>query len=171
MAKQWRVRVAKYFERLRELDTTTEEMSVSLVRGASRSERWGHKSSRLAMLLGKCRSLESFGPLEPDGPCGYEAEAFELLKTWPSLEAIEIHQCFPLSFGDMCTRTFGFAKDTGQFKGILKAVIHDVDELVYDEDAGGEVPLQFTIQRDFSKNEKRPLRWCDKEEELDLPPY
>ena len=71
----------------------------------------------------------------------------------------------------MCTRTFGFAKDTGQFKGILKAVIHDVDELVYDEDAGGEVPLQFTIQRDFSKNEKRPLRWCDKEGELDLPPY
>ena len=94
-----------------------------------------------------------------------------MLKTWPSLEAIEIHQCFPLSFGDMCTRTFGFAKDTGQFKGILKAVIHDVDELVYDEDAGGEVPLQFTIQRDFSKNEKRTLRWCDKEEELDLPPY
>ena len=40
-----------------------------------------------------------------------------------------------------------------------------------DEDAGGEVPLQFTIQRDFSKNEKRSLRWCDKEEELDLPPY
>ena len=75
------------------------------------------------------------------------------------------------NLGDMCTRTFGFAKDTGQFKGILKAVIHDVDELVYDEDAGGEVPLQFTIQRDFSKNEKRPLRWCDKEEELDLPPY
>ena len=89
----------------------------------------------------------------------------------PPIEAIEIHQCFPLSFGDMCTRTFGFAKDTGQFKGILKAVIHDVDELVYDEDAGGDVPLQFTIQRDFSKNEKRPLRWCDKEEELDLPPY
>ena len=76
-----------------------------------------------------------------------------------------------VSFGDMCTRTFGFAKDTGQFKGILKAVIHDVDELVYDEDAGGDVPLQFTIQRDFSKNEKRPLRWCDKEGELDLPPY
>ena len=113
----------------------------------------------------------SRGPLEPDGPCGYEAEAFELLKTWPSLEAIEIHQCFPLSFGDMCTRTFGFAKDTGQFKGILKAVIHDVDELVYDEDAGGDVPLQFTIRRDFSKNEKRPARWCDEEEELDLPPY
>ena len=94
-----------------------------------------------------------------------------MLKTWPSLEAIEIHQCFPLSFGDMCTRTFAFAKDTGQFKGILKAVIHDVDELVYDEDAGGDVPLQFTIQRDFSRNEKRPLRWCDEEEELDLPPY
>ena len=71
----------------------------------------------------------------------------------------------------MCTRTFAFAKDTGQFKGILKAIIHDVDELVYDEDAGGDVPLQFTIQRDFSKNEKRPLRWCDKEGELDLPPY
>ena len=265
VAKQWRVRVAKFFATLRELDVTTEEMSASLVRGAG-PERWGRKSSRLAMLLGKCRSLESLtvgfgeyeeslgecpshllrslslrrlviagdymtpdcvhniarlspnleefkwrddfddsyrvlgygavgtlrvlhrhcrrlrrlppfgcccsrGPLEPDGPCGYEAEAFELLKTWPSLEAIEIHQCFPLSFGDMCTRTFGFAKDTGQFKGILKAVIHDVDELVYDEDAGGDVPLQFTIQRDFSKNEKRPLRWCDKEEELDLPPY
>ena len=45
------------------------------------------------------------------------------------------------------------SKDTGQFKGILKAVIHDVDELVYDEDAGGDVPLQFTIRRDFSKNE------------------
>ena len=126
VAKQWRVRVAKYFERLRELDVTTEEMSASLVRGASGPERWGRKSSRLAMLLGKCRSLESL--------------------------------------------TVGF-KDTGQFKGILKAIIHDVDELVYDEDAGGDVPLQFTIQRDFSKNEKRPLRWCDKEEELDLPPY
>ena len=67
--------------------------------------------------------------------------------------------------------TFAFAKDTGQFKGILKAIIHDVDELVYDEDAGGDVPLQFTIQKDFSKNDNRPIRVCDKEEELDLPPY
>ena len=49
--------------------------------------------------------------------------------------------------------------------------MHDVDELVYDEDAGGDVSLQFTIRRDFSKNEKRPARWCDEEEELHLPPY
>ena len=58
VAKQWRVRVAKFFATLRELDVTTEEMSASLVRGAG-PERWGRKSSRLAMLLGKCRSLES----------------------------------------------------------------------------------------------------------------
>ena len=88
-----------------------------------------------------------------------------------SLEAIELHQCFPLSFGDMCTRTFGFSGDGGQFKGILQVVMHDVDELVYDEEAGGNVPLQFTIQKDFSKNDNRPIRVCDKEEELDLPPY
>ena len=113
----------------------------------------------------------SRGPLEPDGPCGFEAEAFELLKTWPSIQAIEIHQCLPLSFGDMCTRTFGFSGDGGQFKGILQVVMHDVDELVYDEEAGGNVPLQFTIQKDFSKNDNRPIRVCDKEEELDLPPY
>ena len=69
---------------------------------------------------------------------------------------------------DMCTRTFGFAKDTGQFKGILKAVIHDVDELVYDEDAGGEVPAELILQRDFGKNERRPLRFGTIE---DLPPY
>ena len=51
VAKQWRVRVAKFFATLRELDVTTEEMSASLVRGASGPERWGRKSSRLAMLL------------------------------------------------------------------------------------------------------------------------
>ncbi len=263
VAKQWRVRVAKFFATLRELDVTTEEMSASLVRGASGPERWGRKSSRLAMLLGKCRSLESLtvgfgeyeeslgecpshllrslslrrlviagdymtpdcvhniarlspnleefkwrddfddsyrvlgygavgtlrvlhrhcrrlrrlppfgcccsrGPLEPDGPCGYEAEAFELLKTWPSLEAIEIHQCFPLSIGEMRDRALGFGTDKGQFKGILRVVMHDLDDLVFDEVAGGEVPAELILQRDFGKNERRPLRFGTIE---DLPPY
>ena len=71
----------------------------------------------------------------------------------------------------LLTRTFGFSGDGGQFKGILQVVMHDVDELVYDEEAGGNVPLQFTIQKDFSKNDNRPIRVCDKEEEFDLPPY
>ena len=46
VAKQWRVRVAKFFATLRELDVTTEEMSASLVRGASGPERWGRKANR-----------------------------------------------------------------------------------------------------------------------------
>ena len=263
IAKQWRVRVTNHFARLRELDATT--MNACLLRGApvSGPARWGHKSSRLAMLLGRCRSLESltvgfgefesaplgncpsdvlrfthlrrlvidgdymspdcvhsiarlnpnleefkwrdhsdgfrvlgydavgtlkvlhrhcrrlrrlppFGcccgrhPSEPDGPCGFEAEAFELLKTWPSLRAIEIHQCFPLSLGEMLNRTFGFAKDTGQFKGKVQVVLHDVDDLECDEDAGGDVPRQIIMQRDFSKNNKRPMSFGDPPE---LPPY
>ena len=110
----------------------------------------------------------SRGPLEPDGPCGYEAEAFELLKTWPSLEAIEIHQCFPLSIGEMQHRALGFGTDKGQFKGILRVVMHDLDDLVFDEVAGGEVPAELILQRDFGKNERRPLRFGTIE---DLPPY
>ena len=110
----------------------------------------------------------SRGPLEPDGPCGYEAEAFELLKTWPSLEAIEIHQCFPLSIGEMRDRALGFGTDKGQFKGILRVVMHDLDDLVFDEVAGGEVPAELILQRDFGKNERRPLRFGTIE---DLPPY
>ena len=110
----------------------------------------------------------SRGPLEPDGPCGFEAEAFELLKTWPSLQAFEIHQCVPLSIGEMRDRALGFGTDKGQFKGILRVVMHDLDDLVFDEVAGGEVPAELILQRDFGKNERRPLRFGTIE---DLPPY
>ena len=63
---------------------------------------------------------------------------------------------------------FGFGTDKGQFKGILRVVMHDLDDLVFDEVAGGEVPAELILQRDFGKNERRPLRFGTIE---DLPPY
>ena len=62
----------------------------------------------------------------------------------------------------------GFGADKGQFKGILRVVMHDLDDLVFDEVAGGEVPAELILQRDFGKNERRPLRFGTVE---DLPPY
>ena len=65
-------------------------------------------------------------------------------------------------------RALGFGTDKGQFKGILRVVMHDLDDLVFDEVAGGEVPAELILQRDFGKNERRPLRFGTIE---DLPPY
>ena len=53
-------------------------------------------------------------------------------------------------------------------QGILRVVMHDLDDLVFDEVAGGEVPAELILQRDFGKNERRPLRFGTIE---DLPPY
>ena len=69
---------------------------------------------------------------------------------------------------EMRDRALGFGTDKGQFKGILRVVMHDLDDLVFDEVAGGEVPAELILQRDFGKNERRPLRFGTIE---DLPPY
>ena len=50
----------------------------------------------------------------------------------------------------------------------MRVVMHDLDDLVFDEVAGGEVPAELILQRDFGKNERRPLRFGTIE---DLPPY
>ena len=73
-----------------------------------------------------------------------------------------------ISIGEMRDRALGFGTDKGQFKGILRVVMHDLDDLVFDEVAGGEVPAELILQRDFGKNERRPLRFGTIE---DLPPY